>query len=66
MVVHALNDEPARESWTARAAFADFFNMTDFPGKRNICPLRQRPEELLALTDKLERRALDFACSTHP
>ncbi len=53
-------DEPTREGKTAQESTADFFNMADFPGKRNICPLRQHPEELLAFIDELDQRGIGF------
>ena len=62
----AFHDEPTRESKTAQASIADFFDMADFPGKWNICPLRQRPEELLALIDELDQRDIGFRALSSP
>ena len=61
-----FHGEQAREGKTAQASIADFFNMADFPGKLNICPLRQRPEEPLALIDELDQRGMGFRALNLP
>ena len=50
----------------AQVSTADFFNMADFPGKKNICALRQHPEELLAFIDELDQRGIGFRALDSP